>query len=126
MKRVIISICSLALVIGLSCFGIVYMKNACDELCEEIEEIEAAYTEGNVSDAEARIAKLEKEWEEKDKIISKFVRYDRLGEISDTVTQLKILVKNEEKGDFLSQTAKIKKILEDSWAHEKPDIKNIF
>ena len=126
MKRVIISICSLALVIGLSCFGIVYMKNACDELCKEIEEIEAAYTEGNVSDAEARIAKLEKEWEEKDKIISKFVRYDRLGEVSDTVAQLKILVKNEEKGDFLSQTAKIKKILEDSWAHEKPDIKNIF
>ena len=126
MKRLWIAIALFALVGGLCTFSAVYQQRQIATLLDKVEQLETACHQGDISACRQLAEELQQEYTRRTILFPCFISHDDLADSLVTVATLPASLQEDDCGEFLLETARLRAQL--TWLLEvdSPTFKNIL
>ena len=102
------------------------VKENGDFFAAKLEKIEQSADSGETEKTAEMISQFNEEWHQAEMRLSRFMRGDRLEELTAIFARLGPLFEYSETAEFYAEINRGKTLLEHMWLKERPTLKNIF
>ncbi|MBQ9939393.1 MAG: DUF4363 family protein, partial [Oscillospiraceae bacterium] len=112
--------------VGLCITALFSVKENGDFFAAKLEKIEQSADSGETEKTAEMILQFNEEWHQAEMRLSRFMRGDRLEELTAIFARLGPLFEYSETAEFYAEINRGKTLLEHMWLKERPTLKNIF
>lgn len=124
MKRLLAAVILFCIILSTYFGGYFYIKQTCDKAKDILEACTNDYQEKN--NAFDSVKRLEKFWQEKEKILSIFANHEEIDEIEFTISALKVYSDTDDEVHFYEYSDNVKILLHQLYEDIVPSIHSIL
>lgn len=125
-KEIIIIIVAITLVISLDIVTNDYTKETVEIMREKLTILREYIFEENKEESDLQIPDIEKEWDERYKILAFYLEHDELEKVNTELTSIKAFLDMEEYSECMNSLDKCVFILEHIQEKEETSLKSVF
>lgn len=125
-KEIIIIIVAITLVISLDIVTNNYTKETVEIMREKLTILREYIFEENKEESDLQIPDIEKEWDERYKILAFYLEHDELEKVNTELTSIKAFLDMEEYSECMNSLDKCVFILEHIQEKEETSLKSVF
>lgn len=125
-KEIIIIIVAITLVISLDIVTNNYTKETVEIMREKLSVLREYIFEENKEESDLQIPDIEKEWDERYKILAFYLEHDELEKVNTELTSIKAFLDMEEYSECMNSLDKCVFILEHIQEKEETSLKSVF
>lgn len=125
-KEIIIIIVAITLVISLDIVTNDYTKETVEIMREKLTILREYIFEENKEESDLQIPDIEKEWDERYKILAFYLEHDELEKVDTELTSIKAFLDMEEYSECMNSLDKCVFILEHIQEKEETSLKSVF